>query len=686
MGCGASTRSQAVQHGSPMHAKDTPTSWELIKCSPSVRELFQKHDMPPEIAKLFVDELALSTTKHLGLATEDDIKDLKVKPIFKRRFLGIVNDANSRHAEPALTASQAPTTPSPAAITVVANATPTVPSPATPQEHSTGSTKLKERVQKGLKVGCTFLTKVKPMLPFPGDMVAGALAVLMDLVSQAIVNKDNLTKLQERAVDLFDLVVDRHVPQAALMVAGAAATQQPRQHRQQKMLDAYMKLMDRFRDLLTELIEYVRVFSSHSWLVRIITSGGDRQRYEDYARKLLDLTLEAQFAVVVDMAGMTEEMRAAMEEMKQQMVYIDHSAEVRAAVEELGGVDAVMADEDKAKEVVEKLGMGQRLTIRIMKQGLAAVKASVEKEGDKGFHLLISHMDLRVLWHTFFTGKWRVPWRLWWLGFPSRLGEKVHLEPSYVSALCGALGSDQAKQAFQQHVERSDPDNVSVDEIEEAFPPDADLLQLVRQLTASSSGSNTMAALGSSSTPGHTTTGVVQLTSTSSSEAAPSHTQHEAMARCRLPPLDPLYTGRDADAELVVRLVKEQAAAQRGVCLLGGAGLGKSSLAVDVGWRLAKEGACPGGAYLCDLRDARSVDDVLMRIALAVGSAITGDDTLLKLLAWLRSNSARCDGGMLLVMDNAEDVLQAGGGGGKGFRDAMAQVGRIGSDRKGEEK
>ncbi|GFR42040.1 hypothetical protein Agub_g2856 [Astrephomene gubernaculifera] len=675
MGCGASTPSQAVQHGSPMQAKDTATSWELVRCSPSGHELFQKHGIPPEIAKEFVDKLGFRKTQHLNLVVEEDIKNLKLEPIFERLFLRIVNDANSSHAQPALTASQAPTTPSPAATTVVANATPAVPSPATPQGHSTGSTKLKERVQKGLEVGCSFLTKVKPMLPFPGDMVAGALAVFMDLVSQAMANKDNLTKLQERAVDLFDLVVDRHVPNAAMMVAGAGATQPPQQH-QQKTSDAYMKLMNRFRDLLTELNEYVRVFSSHSWLVRIITSGGDQQRYEDYAQQLRDLTLEAQFAVVVDVAGMTEEMRAAMEEMTQQMVYVDHSAEVRTAVEELGGLDAVMADEDKIKAVAEKLDMGQRLTIRIMKQGLAAVKASVVKEGDKGFHRLIGHMDLRVFWHTFFTGEWKVPWRLWWLGFPSRL-EEVHLEPSYVSALCNVLESDQAKQAFQQRVEQWDPDNVSVDEIQLAFPqPDADLLQIVRQLTTGSSGGNTMAgpAPGSSSTPGHTTTGVLQLTATSSSEAAPSHTQHEAMAKCRLPPLDSLYTGRDTDAELVVRLVKEQAAAQRGVCLLGGAGLGKSSLAVDVGWRLAREGVCPGGAYFCDLREARSVDDVLMRIALAVESVITGDDTLLKLLAWLHATSASCGGGVLLVVDNAEDVLQADGGGSESFRDAMAQV------------
>ncbi|GFR47385.1 hypothetical protein Agub_g9100 [Astrephomene gubernaculifera] len=651
MGCGASADKGAVAHGSPM--QDSAAGWEHVQCSTSGHELFRRHGIPPDVAKTFVDELGFHRTEHLALVTEEDVRNLDLKPVYTRLFLRIIQHANSSPAQSAISASPMATAPT------TANATPSAAS-RIPQGQTTKSTKLKDWVQKGLEVGSTFLDTVKPMIPFPGDAVVGSLGVFMGLVAKAMANKDNLTRLQARAVDLYDLIADRHVPHvAAMVVTGAAATQQPQQH--QKVSDAYMKLMSRFKDLLTELEEYAREFSSHIWLYRIITSSGDQQQYEDYAQQLRDLTIEAQFAVSVNVAGMTEEMRAAMEEMKLQMAYMDHSAEARAAVKDLGGLDAVMANEDKIQAVAEKLDLGQRLTIMIVKQALA-------EEGNMGFHRIIRHMNLRVFWHTFFKGEWKVPWRLWWSEFPSGLTE-VYLEPSYVTALCGVLDSDQAKQAFQQRVELADAENISVDELKLAFPRDADLLQRVRQLTGSSGDSAAGRAVVVSNAPEHANTPVVQL------EGPPSQTQHDAVAKCRLPPLDPLYTGRDADAELVVRLVKEQAAAQRGVCLLGGAGLGKSSLAVDVGWRLAKEGACPGGAYFCDLREARSVDDVLLRIVLAVGGSVTtGDDALPKLLAWLRSTSDSCGGGVLLVVDNAEDVLQADGGRGAGFRDVMAQV------------
>ncbi|GFR42044.1 hypothetical protein Agub_g2860, partial [Astrephomene gubernaculifera] len=82
MGCGASTPSQAVQHGSPMQAKDTATSWELVRCSPSGHELFQKHGIPPEIAKEFVDKLGFRKTQHLNLVVEEDIKKPQTRANF----------------------------------------------------------------------------------------------------------------------------------------------------------------------------------------------------------------------------------------------------------------------------------------------------------------------------------------------------------------------------------------------------------------------------------------------------------------------------------------------------------------------------------------------------------------------------------------------------------------------------
>ena len=84
-----------------------------------------------------------------------------------------------------------------------------------------------------------------------------------------------------------------------------------------------------------------------------------------------------------------------------------------------------------------------------------------------------------------------------------------------------------------------------------------------------------------------------------------------SMGRCRLPGQDRFYCGRAVDAEEVVRqLCRGDTPFQRlghgpasiAVCLIGNAGMGKSSLAFDVGLRLSKQGALPGEGAIDILR------------------------------------------------------------------------------------
>jgi hypothetical protein len=57
--------------------------------------------------------------------------------------------------------------------------------------------------------------------------------------------------------------------------------------------------------------------------------------------------------------------------------------------------------------------------------------------------------------------------------------------------------------------------------------------------------------------------------------------------RCDLPDLEPLYCGREEEAAAVAVQLRGQGV--RALLLLAPGGLGKSSLAVDVGWRLWRE-------------------------------------------------------------------------------------------------
>ncbi|GIL50003.1 hypothetical protein Vafri_6337, partial [Volvox africanus] len=85
--------------------------------------------------------------------------------------------------------------------------------------------------------------------------------------------------------------------------------------------------------------------------------------------------------------------------------------------------------------------------------------------------------------------------------------------------------------------------------------------------------------------------------------------------RVQLSPLDPKYTGRKQDAEKVVKWLSESGS----VLLLAEGGMGKSSLAVDVGWRLVEAGKAAAGVRWIDLREAVTAADVEARFCAALG-------------------------------------------------------------------
>lgn len=94
---------------------------------------------------------------------------------------------------------------------------------------------------------------------------------------------------------------------------------------------------------------------------------------------------------------------------------------------------------------------------------------------------------------------------------------------------------------------------------------------------------------------------------------------------CQLPSLDPAYTGRDAEAAALAEQLAQCPPGQRALMLLAPGGMGKSSLAIDVGWRLVRAGAVPGGALWADMREASSGEDVMARLCAAAGAQAKPD-------------------------------------------------------------
>jgi len=150
-------------------------------------------------------------------------------------------------------------------------------------------------------------------------------------------------------------------------------------------------------------------------------------------------------------------------------------------------------------------------------------------------------------------------------------------------------------------------------EVDLAFPEDAELSPAVTALLAAARPGAAPAAPSAVVVAG-AAAAVAAATPPPAAAAAAG-----ARSRCALPSLDPLYGGRDEEAAAVLALlVPGGAAAAPVVALLAGAGMGKSQLALDAGWRLHRSGGLPGGAAFADLTDAASAPEVLARLGAAL--------------------------------------------------------------------
>jgi predicted ATPase/class 3 adenylate cyclase/Tfp pilus assembly protein PilF len=113
-----------------------------------------------------------------------------------------------------------------------------------------------------------------------------------------------------------------------------------------------------------------------------------------------------------------------------------------------------------------------------------------------------------------------------------------------------------------------------------------------------------------------------------------------------LPAESDAFVGR---AEALAELRRLWDEDKRLVCLAGPGGVGKTRLAIRGAWRGLVE--FPGGAWFCDLVDARSVDGICFAIATALDVPLTDRDPV-EQLAHAIAGRGRC----LLVLDNFEQL------------------------------
>eukprot|EP00798_Chlamydomonas_sp_ICE-L_P011989 gene11989-15084_t len=280
---------------------------------------------------------------------------------------------------------------------------------------------------------------------------------------------------------------------------------------------AFKALVGRFSDLLQEIQNYCQQFSDRNFLIRIFESSGDQDYQRELVDKLSELRGDANLAVAVKTIGVVLEV-------KEQVVQVN----------------------------------------------------SLAADWDMGEHRIIKHSDLKVFWRQFFAGRDCVPWKLWWVQFPSELGESCpQMREEDIKKLEECLESREAKDVFEAALERANPDNISVDEVKLSFPPGAELVQ-------------------------HIVSMIGHRDASSSTDTTPKLLTVGVSLGFGLPSVDPLYVERERG--YVEGLIRKM---------------------VSPGNDSASAGCVScmclaGGAVMVDLREARSLLDLAGRFCVAL--------------------------------------------------------------------
>ncbi len=161
------------------------------------------------------------------------------------------------------------------------------------------------------------MTRVPCMLT--GSSAVALLGQVCLLASHALTNGDNIAKLVARAADILDVIISLHAD--ALEEPDAKGYTFAPKAGSKAGGQGYNGLMSRLEDLLTEIKAYCDVFRTRMFIVRMLTSGGDQQQFDDMAQRLAQLTMDATFAVSVDTHGIVVDMQATLESIQATLQY-----------------------------------------------------------------------------------------------------------------------------------------------------------------------------------------------------------------------------------------------------------------------------------------------------------------------------------------------------------------------------
>ncbi|GIL66630.1 hypothetical protein Vafri_20122 [Volvox africanus] len=393
-------------------------------------------------------------------------------------------------------------------------------------------------IEQGVSYLKVIVRKAGAMCPWPGDAAAQLLGTLLDMGEKALINRRNWHQLNVRAVDLLQLIASNKQLQADTHV--------------------YRSIMHRLINTLKGIREYYTDYTNRNWLSRIVVSvGRDQYMFAQLWDALGALVADASLGLQVAAAGGQEMAAKALDRLQERQArYDDEEGRLRSRIEDLGGVEALLRDPGQLAQVATGLGVGDQLTLHKIQEALSLLEAN----RSEGVHSLIPHPDLRVLWRKCFASLQEVSWALWWAAFPTELA-RVPVEQLVIAALSSRLLDTRRRRAFERRVDVTATGRISVVDLRRTVAADADIRDVVVQLTERLSfdgdgDADTItipAASGSPaqqseipSVPAASVKGGGQGGNGDASPPAPSSTDHTVSAGQPRPPLSPPASSLDA--------------------------------------------------------------------------------------------------------------------------------------------
>ncbi|GLI58429.1 hypothetical protein VaNZ11_000134 [Volvox africanus] len=340
-------------------------------------------------------------------------------------------------------------------------------------------------VEQGVSYLKVVVRKIGAMCPWPGDAAAQLLGALLDMGEKALINRRNWHQLNVRAVDLLQLIASNKQLQADTHV--------------------YRSIMHRLINTLKGIREYYIDYTNRNWLSRIVVGvGRDQYMFAQLWDALGALVADASLGLQVATVGGQEMAAKALDRLqKRQARYDDEEGRLRGRIEDLGGVEALLRDPGQLAQVATGLGVGDQLTLHKIEEALSLLEA----DRSEGVHSLIPHPDLRVLWRKCFASLQEVSWALWWAAFPMELA-RVPVEQLVIAALSSRLLDTRRRRAFERRVDVTATGRISVVDLRRTVAADADIRDVVAQLTERLSldgdgDADTITIPAASSSPAH---------------------------------------------------------------------------------------------------------------------------------------------------------------------------------------